>query len=215
MKYVTISVGAVAGFLAVVLAAVSHKRFIKICVQHGKSKYGRPSSDHEPENREVFMIFNSGDGIWVEEKAVPLIEKQLGLKCRIHYKDFKAGGIIYDMMSESVCESYKNVIVYSKNFLKGRYCQFELDQAKQRLLRDDDDSLVVIRIDDVDLRLLPKDLQTRSVIDYGTECERPHWERKLTEFLKAPHKNRHESTKNNDTVVSSLDVDSDKDLVFV
>lgn len=201
------SVGAMAGVLAVVLAVVCHRRYIRICVQRCKPEYGRPSGDPGPENRDVFIIFNGGDVEWVDEKILPLIEEQLGLSCRIHYRDFKPGGIIYDMMSDSVYESYKNVVVYSRNFLNSHFCKFELNQAKHRLLRNKDDSLVIIRKDDVDLGSLPKDLRTRSVIDYGSDRERPHWERKLCKFLKTPDKNRHESTRSNDTVVSALDVD--------
>ena len=42
--------------------------------------------------------------------------------------------------------------------MNGRYCRYELDQAKQRLLERNDDSLVILRIDDVDLGSLPEDL---------------------------------------------------------
>lgn len=44
MKYVYISVGAVAGVLAVVLAGVFHKKFIRICVKRGGFNYDRPLS---------------------------------------------------------------------------------------------------------------------------------------------------------------------------
>lgn len=201
----SISVGAVAGVLAVVLAGVFHKKFIRICVKREGFNYDRPPGDIEPENHEVFIIFNSDDNELVKDELLPLIEGQHGFKCRVHYRDFRAGGIIYDLMSDSISKSYKNVVVYSRNFLKSGFCDFELNQAKHRLLRKNDDSLVIIRKDDVDLRSLPEDLQERSVIDYGSNHEKPHWERKLIEFLKLPNKNRHESTKSNDTVVSSID----------
>ena len=129
----------------------------------------------------------------VDKELLPLIEEQHGLKCRVHYRDFRAGGIIYNLMSDHVNKSYKNVVVYSKNFLKSGFCDFELNQAKHRLLRKNDDSLVIIRKDDVDLSSLPEDLRERSVIDYGSNHEKPHWKRKLIEFLKKPNKNRHES----------------------
>ena len=127
------------------------------------------------------------------KELLPLLEEQHGFNCRVHYRDFRAGGIIYDLMSDSISKSYKNVVVYSRNFLSSGFCKFELNQAKQRLLRNNDDSLVIIRIDDVDLSSLPEDLRERSVIDYGSNHEKPHWKRKLIEFLKKPNKNRHES----------------------
>ncbi|XP_022806808.1 toll-like receptor 2 [Stylophora pistillata] len=208
LKYVSISVGAIAGVLAVVLAAVCHKQFIRICLQHWKSENGRPSNDPGPENYEydVFMIFNCDDYTWVEERLLLLLERQHQLRCRIHHRDFRAGGMIYDLMSDSVYRSYKNIVVYSWNFLNSRFCGYELNLAKQRLLSRNDDSLVIIRIDDADLGLLPEDLQTRSVIDYGSDRERTHWKRKLLEFLGIPHRYSHlRSTENNDTEVSVLE----------
>ena len=163
----------------------------------------------------MFIIFNGDDDEWVVKELLPLIEEQHVFKCRVHYSDFRAGGIIYEQMSDSISKSYKNVVVYSRNFLSSGFCKFELNQAKQRLLRNNDDSLVIIRIDDVNLSSLPEDLRERSVIDYGSNHEKPHWERKLIEFLKLPNKNRHESTKSNDTVVSSIDdVDPIREEVF-
>ena len=160
----------------------------------------------------MFIIFNGDDDEWVVKELLPLIEEQHGFKCRVHYRDFRAGGIIFEQMSDSIGKSYKNVVVYSRNFLNSGFCIFELNQAKHRLL---DDSLVIIRKYDVDLASLPEDLRERSVIDYGSSHEKPHWERKLIEFLKLPNKNRHESTKSNDTVVSSIDdVDPIREEVF-
>lgn len=89
--------------------------------------------------------------------------------------------------------------------MNGRYCRYELDQAKQRLFERNDDSLVILRIDDVDLGSLPEDLRERSVIDYGSNHEKPHWKKKLLEFLGVPHKYKRESTKSNDTEVSVLE----------
>lgn len=54
MKYVSSSVGIVAGVLAVVLAGVCHKRFTRICLQHG---YIRPSGG-------LYLSFN---------KEIPII----------------------------------------------------------------------------------------------------------------------------------------------
>lgn len=164
-------------------------------------------SDLRPENYDcdAFIIFRSDDLEWVEERLLPLLEGKHKLRCRIHHRDFRAGGIIYDLISDSVYKSYKNVVVFSSKFLNGRYCRYELDQAKQRLLERNDDSLVILRIDDVDLGSLPEDLRERSVIDYGSNHEKPHWKKKLLEFLGVPHKYKRESTKSNDTEVSVLE----------
>ena len=47
-----------------------------------------------------------------------------------------------------------------------------------------DDSLVVIKLDDVDREKLPKGLQKRSYIDYPNAVEKGNWEKKLINCLK-------------------------------
>lgn len=165
------------------------------------------SEDLESENYDcdAFIIFRGDDLKWVEKRLLPLLEGKHKLRCRIHHRDFRAGGIIYDLISVSVYKSYKNVVVFSRKFLNSQFCEYELNQAKKRLLDRNDDSLVIIRIDDVDLGSLAEDLRERSVIYYGSNHEKPHWKRKLLEFLGVPHKYKRESTKSNDTEVSVLE----------
>ncbi|RMX51729.1 hypothetical protein pdam_00011739 [Pocillopora damicornis] len=181
----------------------------------------------------VFIMFNERDCKWMKNKLLHLLEKQHKLKCRVHYRDFYPGRVFYETMSESVYASYKNIVVYSKNFLKSTNCCYELEQAEQRLLSENDNSLVIIRIDDADLQELPRTLQNRSVIDYDSNHEKPYWEKKLLQFLKVPvavrserkiatvmtgrpaaseaknalaitRYNRLDSTKSDDTVISSV-----------
>ncbi|XP_022806825.1 uncharacterized protein LOC111343890 [Stylophora pistillata] len=211
MQYVSSSVGVVAGVFAVILAGFFYKRFTRNCLQHRGSRYDHSSDDPGPENYDydVFIMFNGCDSKWVEEKLLPLLEGEYMLRCRVHYRDFQAGGSFYDQMSDSIHKSYKNVVVYSMKFLNSCFCAYELNQAKQRLLSRNDDSLVIIRIDGADLGLLPEGLRGRSVIDYGSNRERPHWKRKLLVFLGVPHKYCHlTSTKNNNTQVSLLELDN-------
>ena len=47
-----------------------------------------------------------------------------------------------------------------------------------------DDSLVVIKLDEVDKRKLPMELQERSYIDYSKSVEKEAWEKKLVDCLK-------------------------------
>lgn len=164
-------------------------------------------SDLESENHDcdAFIIFRGDDLKWVEKRLLPLLEGKHKLRCRIHHRDFRAGGIIYDLISVSVYKSLKNVVVFSRKFLNSQFCEYELNQAKKRLLDRNDDSLVIIRIDDVDLGSLAEDLRERSVIYYGSNHEKPHWKKKLLEFLGVPHKYKRESTKSNDTEVSVLE----------
>ena len=131
-------------------------------------------------------MFNKKDSDWMKNNLLHLLEETHHLKCRIHYRDFDVGSVFFESMSDSIYTSYKNIAVYSKNFVNSPYCQYELQQAEQRLLSKNDDSLVIIKIDEADLRKLPEGLRYRSVIDYDSSLERPHWKKKLLKFLNVP-----------------------------
>lgn len=75
----------------------------------------------------------------------------------------------------------------SKNFFKTNYCGSEMEYALHRLMERRDDSVVVIKLDDVDRAKLPKELQKSSYIGYLKNVERDLWERKLINCLKIPN----------------------------
>lgn len=62
-----------------------------------------------------------------------------------------------------------------------------MEYALHRLMERRDDSVVVIKLDDVDRAKLPKELQKSSYIGYLKNVERDLWERKLVNCLKIPN----------------------------
>lgn len=98
-------------------------------------------------------------------------------------------------MVESVRKSFKIIAVYSNNFLNSSHCNHELELAENRRVKERDNCLVVIRIDETSCDRLPPGLSERSVIDYSSILERPFWMGKLRQFLRLP-----EETDNQDTV---------------
>lgn len=136
---------------------------------------------------DAFIIYSQMDQLWISERLLPLLEERNEVKCCIHYRDFKPGKVFYDSMAECVYKSFKIIAVLSNNFFDSNYCSYELNIAKYRLLNARDDSLIMIRIDNVDREKLPRKLQKRSFIDYFNPLERPFWEKKLLKFLNAPN----------------------------
>ena len=61
-----------------------------------------------------------------------------------------------------------------------------MDYALQRHMARKDNSLVVIKLDDVGRGKLPKELRKRSFIDLSKNVEKEHWERKLVQCLTIP-----------------------------
>ena len=89
-------------------------------------------------------------------------------------------------MVNSVYKSRKTIAVVSNNFFNSSYCGSEMDYALHRLMERRDNSLVVIKLDDVDRGKLPKELRERSFIDLSKNVEKEHWERKLVKCLTIP-----------------------------
>ena len=122
---------------------------------------------------------------------IPTLEEKHGLKCCVHYRDFTLGLPFRQNMVDSVYKSRKTVAVVSTNFFNSNYCESELDYALHRLMKMRDDSLVVIKLDDVEREKLPKELQKRSYIDYPKAVEKQNWEKKLINCLKVPNHHPH------------------------
>ena len=122
-----------------------------------------------------------------------LLEKKHGFKCCVHYRDFEPGKTFVENMSKSVHVSRKVIAVASKNFFESNFCNYELEQAIYKQARENDNSIIVIRIDDVSNDRLPEALKERSYIDYSNKLERKTWVSKL---IKALQSNKNEETLN-------------------
>lgn len=135
---------------------------------------------------DAFVIFSSQDSDWVVKTLIPTLEEKHHFKCCVHYRDFALGVPFRENMVNSVYKSRKTLAVVSKNFFNSNYCGSEMDYALHRLMERRDDSLVVIKIDDVDRIKLPKELRKRSYIDLQKSVEKDHWDRKLVKCLTLP-----------------------------
>ncbi|CAH3141924.1 unnamed protein product [Pocillopora meandrina] len=135
---------------------------------------------------DAFVIFSSQDSDWVTKTLILTLEEKHGLKCCVHYRDFVAGVPFRENMVNSVYKSRKTIAVVSNNFFNSNYCGFEMDYALHRLMERRDNSLVAIKLDDVDRGKLPKELRERSFIDLSKNIEKEHWERKLVKCLTIP-----------------------------
>ena len=128
---------------------------------------------------DAFIIYSTQDEDWIRNTLLKTLEGKHKLKCCIHFRDFIPGAPIRDNMVDSVYKSRKTIAVVSHNFFSSNNCNNELDFALHRLLEKRDDSLVVIKLDDVDGNKLPKALKQRSYIDYPKSKGKRTWEKSL------------------------------------
>ncbi|XP_022807693.1 uncharacterized protein LOC111344710 isoform X1 [Stylophora pistillata] len=179
MILVAVFVTSCVSFVALVLAFGYYRRHKK----HKSTKLANPLTELKFEF-DAFIIYSSKDSEWVVKTLLPTLEEKHGLKCCVHYRDFTLGIPIRKNMVDSVYKCKKTVAVVSTNFFNSNYCGSELDYALHRLMEKNDNSLVVVKLDDVDRNKLPKELQNRSYIDYPKSIEKETWEKKLIKCLK-------------------------------
>ncbi|XP_068705315.1 uncharacterized protein [Montipora foliosa] len=134
---------------------------------------------------DAFIIYSTVDEKWVTKKLLPTLESKHEIKCCIHYRDFVPGVPFTKNMADSVYNSKKTVAVVSKSFLTSNFCSHELSIALHRLAERGDDSVVVIKLDDVKNSQLPKELRFRSYIDFTKSTDKETWEYKLVTLFKA------------------------------
>ena len=133
---------------------------------------------------DAFIIYSTRDEDWIKKTLLPTLEDKHGLKCCVHFRDFIAGVLFRNNMVDSVYKSRKTVAVVSRSFFNSKYCGNELDFALHRLLEKRDNSLVIVKLDDVNRNKLPKALKKRSYIDYPNSKEKQTWEKNLVKCLK-------------------------------
>ncbi|XP_068671581.1 uncharacterized protein [Montipora foliosa] len=127
---------------------------------------------------DVFISFSSLDQHWVLDNLAPVLDRKRISYC-IHSRDFVVGKAIIENIADSVYNSRKVLAVISKNYMDSRFCREELEMALYRCTEMADSSLILIRVDGVDHKRLPKTLRRRTFLDYSCATERIMWEERL------------------------------------
>ncbi|XP_015775592.1 PREDICTED: uncharacterized protein LOC107353726 [Acropora digitifera] len=173
-KFAALSFGA---FVGLALSLLSLRKIVRRC-QSPMPKIVFP----EDFEYAAFIVFSSLD-MRIMQKVLHFLETDLQLKCCVHFRDFAPGIPFVENMAYSVNNSYKVVVLFSNNFLTSPFAEYEMKLAIHRMVEKRDNSLVVIRIDDVDPARLPRELSTKSFIDYNSYLEWPFWRQRLITFL--------------------------------
>lgn len=91
-------------------------------------------------------------------------------------------------MAESVYASRKVLAVMSKSYMESKFCRGELEMALYRSKIGGDGSLLVVTIDGMEKKKLPKALRESTFVDYHSDAGSV-WEKKLVRFLAQKEKN--------------------------
>ncbi|XP_070212131.1 toll-like receptor 13 [Littorina saxatilis] len=97
---------------------------------------------------DVFVSYDKEDLPWVYQRLMPELETRLGLRLCVHERDFIPGNNIVDNIVECVQSSKKILMVFSKDFVRSQWCQFELTFCMNHAMNYDD-VLLIVCVDDV------------------------------------------------------------------
>nr|UCK81503.1 Toll-like receptor 4 [Arenicola marina] len=93
---------------------------------------------------DAFIVYSSEDRGWVHDVLVKTLEDQYGLRLCIHFRDFRPGRNVEDTIVESIDKSRKTVLVMSPNFFESEWCRFEFNMARQKIVDEGLDVLILL-----------------------------------------------------------------------
>lgn len=151
---------------------------------------------------DVFVSYNSRDFEWVHKKLLSFLDNH-GVKYCIHSRDFEVGKTVVANMIDSVYTSKQVIAVISRNYMASSFCREELSIAVGKIQQENNNSLFVIRIDDINCKALPKLLRKKTFLDYNDEEARKAWKQRLLDHM-TPNYSELSHTTNTTKIMNDL-----------
>ncbi len=121
----------------------------------------------------AFVVYSSEDRRWVHDVLMKKLEEEHNMRLCIHYRDFKPGYFIEDTIVESIDRSRKTILILSPDFLKSDWCYFEYKMARQVLVTERRDVIVLVILKSLPgkylSRSLSKMLQKKTYLEWTTD----------------------------------------------
>ncbi|PVD24229.1 hypothetical protein C0Q70_14699 [Pomacea canaliculata] len=150
-KLIVVCVGMVIFNLTILASLYRYRWHIRLVLYEtfrNRSGERRRRLQDQVYNYDVFVSYAEGDLRWVQTRLMPEVEQRLGLRLCVHQRDFLAGKNIVDNIVDSVNDSKKILMVFSTNFARSHWCQFELAFCLRHALEKGDD-LIVVCLEDI------------------------------------------------------------------
>ena len=175
--FIVISVAVVMLTLTLVSVLYRYRWHIRLLLYEafrGRGDVRRRRQQERHFDYDLFVSYAVEDSEWVFQRLRPELEGRLGLRLCLHQRDFIPGKNIVDNIEDSVQSSKKVLMVFSTNFARSQWCQFELALCLHHVM-DNDDALLIVCLDDVAPRDLTSTMmavyKTTTVIQWGTGSE--------------------------------------------
>ncbi|XP_029948770.1 toll-like receptor 2 [Salarias fasciatus] len=179
------------GILGVcLLAAAAWRRFsvgwyIRMTCAWLRAKR-KPRLKKGPPQYDAFVSYSDMDSAWVETHLVPELEQSHPpVRLCLHKRDFLPGGWILDNIMDAIEKSHRTLFVLSRHFVRSEWCVYELDYTHFRLFDQNDDTVVLILLEPIDKRTIPKKFcRLRRAMNSRTYLEWPADGGQLAAFWK-------------------------------
>ncbi|KAK7790623.1 hypothetical protein R5R35_009231 [Gryllus longicercus] len=134
-----------------------------------RSTSKRKNRNHSEALYDTFVCYSGKKRKWVFRRLVPLLE------CRPEYyslclfdRDFRLGTHIVSNIVDAIEHSRKVIVVLTQHFIDSKWCQWELEMAQHKLFSEDREFLVLLELEPLERRRLPRLLRflldTRPVV---------------------------------------------------
>ncbi|XP_061212856.1 toll-like receptor 2 [Neopsephotus bourkii] len=117
----------------------------------------RKQYEKRPENKpfDAFISYSEPDAEWTKENLLGKLERD-GFKICYHERDFKPGHPVLGNIFYCIENSHKVIFVLSPSFVSSCWCQYELYFAEHRVLNENQDSLIMIVLEDLPPHSVPQ-----------------------------------------------------------
>lgn len=113
-----------------------------------------------------FVVYSDEDRHWVFSKFLKIVEEENDQILCIHHRDFEVGKLIVDNIADCIAQSRKIILVLSRTMMTSDWCLFETRLAQRKFLNDDNGSLIIIMLENIQKKDMPHSL--RDLVDLTT-----------------------------------------------
>ncbi|XP_048248288.1 toll-like receptor 4 [Haliotis rufescens] len=176
----------VVAFMLIVAAGIIYRyrwklRYLYYTTRRKYRGYQRLGEGEDNFTYDAFVSYADEDRGFVVEDMRNMLERHHGLRLCIHHRDFMVGEAITANIMNAVQSSRKTIVVLSSNFLKSKWCDYEVHMAKLESIHTGRDVLCVVWYAELpDNSSLSRDLQDE--VQYGTYIRYPTAEDEKLEF---------------------------------
>ncbi|XP_064614508.1 toll-like receptor 13 [Liolophura sinensis] len=108
---------------------------------------------------DAFVAYNYTSYRWACIDVRKVLEVENDFSLCLHDRDFIPGGNIQQSIVDAMNSSRKIILVINKAFMKSEWCEFEVQMAGMRMVRDGlDDAIIVIMMEEIPVTEMPKSL---------------------------------------------------------